>query len=217
MRPITVTVGPLTSASGTNVRTASGVLAAGAVVLNGSLVSGGIATFDNARRVLFTTTADETTKTAILTGTNWSNNPIGETITLVNASTVASLLDYKTLSSVVVSAALTGNLSIGTNGVASSPWVMFDSWASPAIALQVAVSGTANYTVQQSLDDPNDPTNPVAAASMAWVNSSDTNVVSVAATAQSNYAFAPRYARILLNSGSGTATATFIQAESVSL
>jgi hypothetical protein len=136
---------------------------------------------------------------------------------MVNASTVASVLDYKTVTSAYCSATLTGNLSIGTNGVASSPWVMFDSWASPAIALQVAVSGTANYTVQQSLDDPNDPTNPVAAASMAWVNSSDTNVVGVAATAQSNYAFAPRYARILLNSGSGTATATFIQAESVSL
>ena len=216
MRPIIVAAGPLTSASATNIRTASGVAGAGNLTLNGSLVTAGVATLDAARRVLFTTTANETTKTILLAGTNWAGDLISETVTLVNASTVASVLDYKTVTSAYCSAALTGNLSIGTNGVASSPWVMFDAWASPAIALQVAVSGTANYTVQQSLDDPNDPTNPVAAASMAWVNSSDTNVVGVAATAQSNYAFAPRYARILLNSGSGTATATFIQAESVS-
>lgn len=210
MRPITVTVGPLTSASATNVRTASGVLAAGAVVLNGSLVSGGVATFDKARRVLFTTTADETAKTVVLTGTNNAGNPISETVTLVNNSTVASVLDYKTLSSVVTSAALTGNLSIGTNGVAASPWIMLDPWAG-GVGFQCTVSGIANYTVQQTMDDPNSLTNSVAAADMTWLPCADTAVVGATASQQSNYNFPPIYTRVLLNSGSGSVTMTVNQ------
>ena len=210
MRPITVTVGPLTAPSATNVRTASGVLAAGAIVLNGSLVSGGIATFDNARRVLFTTTADETTKTATLIGTNWSGNPIGEVVTLVNNSTVASVLDYKTLSSVVISAALTGNLSVGTNGVAGSPWVACDPWAGLPIGVQVGVSGTVNYTVQITYDDPNSPVSPPTVAALNWSSSADTNLVSKTALAIGSLANIPAFVRVLLNSQTNPGYATMI-------
>ena len=208
MRPITVSVGPLTAPSATNVRTASGVLAAGAVVLNGSLVTAGVATFDTPRRVLFTTTADETAKSVTLTGTNWSGSPIGETITLVNASTVASLLDYKTLSSVVVSAALTGNLSIGTNGVAGSPWVMCDPWALPPIGVQVSVSGIVNYTVQITYDDPNSPVSPPTVAGVNWSSTADTNLVSKTALAIGSLANIPAYVRLLLNSQTNPGYAT---------
>jgi hypothetical protein len=215
MRPITVTAGPLASADADGIAQAQNP--ASTFTLNGALVSGGVAQLGAPRRVLITTTDDETGATFTVTGTNSAGDVLSETLAGVNTSSTYTTLDFFTVTSVTNSTTLLGNVTIGTNGVGGSPWVMLDPWASPAIALQVTVSGTANYTVQQSLDDPNDPTNPVAAASMAWVNSSDTNVVGVAATAQSNYAFAPRYARILLNSGSGTATATFIQAESVSL
>lgn len=208
MRPITVSVGPLTAPSATNVRTASGVLAAGAVVLNGSLVTAGVATFDNARRALFTTTADETTKTVTLIGTNGSGNTIGETITLVNASTVASLLDYKTLSSVVSSAALTGNLSIGTNGVAASRWVMMDPWANLPIGVQVGVSGTVNYTVQITYDDPNSPVNPPTVAAVNWSSSADANLVAKTALAIGSLANIPAYVRLLLNSQTNPGYAT---------
>ena len=213
MRPITVTVGPLTAPNATNVRTASGVSAAGAVTLNGSLVSGGVATFDTARRVLFTTTADETTKTVTLVGTNGSGNAIGETITLVNTSTVASVLDSKTLTSVVASAALTGNLSIGTNGVAGSAWVMCDPWALPPIGVQVAPSGTVNYTVQITYDDPNSPTNPVDPALVNWSSTADTNLVAKTALAIGSLTNTPAYVRLLLNSQTnpGYATMTISQ------
>ncbi len=120
-----------------------------------------------------------------------------------------SVLDYKTLNSVVISAALTGNLSIGTNGVAASPWVMFDPWAPEGIAIQATVSGTVNYTLQQTLDDPNAPVNPVAVASVAWLSSSDSNVVAATTTQQSNYNFTPAYARVLLNSGTGSLRLTW--------
>ena len=217
MRPITVTVGPLASASATNIRTASGVAGAGNLTLNGSLVTAGVAILDTPRRILFTTTANETTKTILLAGANWAGDSISETVTLVNNSTVPSVLDYKTVTSAYCSAALTGNLSLGTNGVGGSPWVMLDPWALPAVAVQINVSGTVNYTLQQSLDDPNDPTNPTTAASMTWIDSADTEVVAATTAQQTNYAFTPRYVRVLLNSGAGSTTATIIQSGSVSL
>ena len=92
----------------------------------------------------------------------------------------------------------------------SSP-VRFDDFAPSNISIQCTITGTVNYTVQTTLDDPNSPTNPVAVASMTWVDSSDTAVVAATATKQSNFLFAPASARIKLNSGSGSVTATFLQ------
>ena len=213
MRSIVTTVGPLTAPSATNIRTASAVGSSGAVTLNGSLVSGGVATLDVQRRVLFTTTADETTKTVTLVGTNSTGNSIGETITLVDNSTVGSLLSYKTLTSVTVSAALTGNLSIGTNGLADSPWVYMDSWAYGPVSVGVSVSGTLNFDVEVSYDDPNDPVSPVVAGSMVWFNCADSALVNKTANASGSLASVPRYARLTLNSQTNPAyaTATFIQ------
>lgn len=99
----------------------------------------------------------------------------------------------------------------------TSNLVRFDEWAAPQISIQCTASGTVNYTVQQSLDDPNDPTNPVSLASMTWVNHPDTNLVAATGTIQSNYAYCPRFARVVLNSGTGTVTATFIQSNVVTL
>ena len=96
-----------------------------------------------------------------------------------------------------------------------SSLVRFDDFAPSNISIQCTVTGTVNYTVQSSLDDPNDPFNPVAVNSMTWVDSSDTNVVGATATKQSNFLFAPKFARIVLNSGSGSVVATFLQSSAV--
>ena len=217
MRTISVQCGPLTAPSATNIRTASAVLAAGAIVLNGSLVSGGTATLDTARQVLFTTTADETAKTAVVTGTNWSGNPISETVTLVNNTTKATVLDYKTVTGITVSAALTGNLSVGTNGIAGSAWIQMDPWAMVPVAVQTTVSGTVNYDIEVCNDDPNDYANPVAAASMNWMNAPDSGLVNKAASALGTIAAPWLWARVILNSQTnpGYVTASFTQPSSV--
>lgn len=89
--------------------------------------------------------------------------------------------------------------------------VRFDDWAPGTVSLQVTVTGTVNYTVQTSMDDPDSPTNPVAAASMTWIPSTDTNVVGQSASKSSTFTAAPVFARVLLNSGNGSITATFLQ------
>ena len=104
-------------------------------------------------------------------------------------------------------------VTVGPNAApgATSSLVRLDPWASAQVAIQCTVSGTVNYTLQQTLDDPDSPTNPVPLGSMTWVNSSDAAAVGATGTIQTNYGFTPTFARILLNSGTGTVTATFAQ------
>lgn len=313
MRPVTVSVGPLAASSPTNIRTAS-TGTAGALVLNGTLVSGGVAKLDTPRQILFTTVASEAGHTLALTGTDRNGNVQSETVTLpgvvtqnalatsttggtlaaatyfykvtailpggetlasnersivttgtTSSNTVSwvampgalgynvyrgtstggenlyygvsggsttsfldtgtagisatppasaltnSVLSYATLSSVVLNANSTGNISIGTNSVAESMWVRLDEWAHPAVGLQIDVNGTVNYTVYSTLDDPNSPTNPVAPGSVTWVQSSDSNVVAASTPQQSNFMFAPTFVKVVLLSGSGSVTMTVVQ------
>jgi hypothetical protein len=61
-----------------------------------------------------------------------------------------------------------------------------------------------------SYDDPNSPTNPVAAADMTW----STLVAAAAATAITQFAFAPTWVRVQVNSftaGAGDVTTTLAQ------
>ena len=217
MQPIFATVGPLTAADADGICASQTPAGAVNLTLNGALVSGGVAVLDAARRVLITTVSDESAKTFTITGTSYNGRVQSETIAGPNATTGQSALDYKTVTSVAISAAATGAVTVGTNGVASSRWVRLDSWAFAQVGLQVDVSGTINYTVQQTFDDPNDPTSPVSPASVIWANSGDSAVVAKAVDAQSFYAYAPAFIKITANSGTGSAKLTAIQYGNVPL
>lgn len=208
MRPVTVTVGPLSAASANNIATSQTPSSAGALTLNGSTVVRGVAVLDQARRVLITTT--DTTHTFTITGTSPTGTLLTESF-LVSGGLTYSQLDYLTVTSVMISGAATGAVTVGTNGIASTPWVRLDEWANAQVGIQCNVSGTVNYTVQSTFDDPNSATNPVAPSAVTWINSNDTSAVGVIAAIQTNFLFAPTFARVLLNSGTGTVTATFTQ------
>ena len=104
-------------------------------------------------------------------------------------------------------------VSIPANSAASttSDWVYFDQWSPGPAGVQVNVTGTVNYTVQTTFDDPNSPTNPVAVGSVTWVPSLDTDLVGAVASKQGSLTPVPVFARVLLNSGNGSLTATFTQ------
>lgn len=181
--------------------TASGATAAAITV--GSF---GAATLDLPRRVLITTAS---AISFTISGTNVSGDPISETVTNSGAS-VASVLDYATVTSISNSAAGT-TITVGTNGVAASPWARMDEYTFAPVGLQCTVSGTANYTVQQSYDDPNLLVNPAAPSAMTWLSSNDTVVVAASASQVSLFASPPLWVRTLLNSGSGSVTTTVAQ------
>ncbi len=176
----------------------------------------GKATLDTPRRILYTPAGADSGITLTFTGTDYAGTIISETLAGVdNASTTYTVLDYATITSISTSGAIASTATIGTNGIASSPWVTFDPFSGTApTAIQATVSGTVNYTIQQTLDDPNSTSNSVARSSMTWVSHPDSAVVAATSTAQANYAYAPAYSRILLNSytNPGFVKATYIQA-----
>jgi hypothetical protein len=211
MRPITVTAGPLAAADADGIAQAQ--QPAATFTLNGALVSGGVAQLGALRRVLITTVADETGVNFTVTGANLAGDVLSETLPGVNNTTTYTALDFYTVTSVTNDAALAGNVTIGTNGIGGSPWVRIDDYGASYISVQARVSGTVNYTLQQTLEDPNSPTSPVAAADVLWQNINDTDAVSATTSVQTSYMFAPTWCRVLLNSQTnpGYVTVTYLQ------
>ena len=209
MRPVTVTVGPLATAVANNICTAQSPTATFSI--NGTLASGGVATLDTPRRVLFTPSGNESANTFTIVGTNASGMPQTEVISGTNATAFYTNLDFKTVSSITLASAAAAAITVCTTTVASSPWIRFDEYALSQTAIQCSVTGTVSYTIQQTLQDPNSPTNPVATYSLVWLQSSDSQAVNASGNIQSSYQYSPTFARVTLNSGTGSVTATFTQ------
>jgi hypothetical protein len=89
---------------------------------------------------------------------------------------------------------------------ASNPAVL-DYYGRPEVSLQAVVTGTVNYTIQQTLDNPLE-----AGVTPTWFDHPDTNLVSQSVNRQGNYAYIPTAVRVLLNSGSGSVVLTITQA-----
>lgn len=84
-----------------------------------------------------------------------------------------------------------------------------DHYVSPFnVALSVLVTGTVNYTVQYTFDDVF--ASGYAPASGNWVN--HPSLTAQTATKDSNIAYPVRGIRLVVNSGTGTAKLTAIQA-----
>lgn len=136
--------------------------AAGNLTLNGSLVSGGVATLDSggaARRVLITSAADDSGMTWTLTGTD--RNGVAQSEVFAGGAGVAvySAFDYLTVTRVRGSAATAGAVTAGTNGVGSTQWFQRD-WVNISVLGVLAYVGTGKvvtYNVEGTMDDPNAP------------------------------------------------------------
>lgn len=222
MRPVTFQLGPFAAASAASLFTA-GVVGTGALALSGTIL-------DVPRRVVFSSSGNDSALFFTVIGTDGSNNRVTEVVSgALSGSTARTVLDYKTITSISSSGASAGTLSIGTaltGGVASSPWVRLDDWVQPgAIGVQAIVSagvggggGTANYSVQYSSDDPNSATNPVNPYQMTWFPST-VAALSAATTNQFSSETVPQaaFARILINSVTNSAqvVGTFRQIGSI--
>ncbi len=97
-----------------------------------------------------------------------------------------------------------------SGGATYSDLVRLDEWCAGPVIIQCVVTGTANYTVQSSQDDPNSPTNPVALGSMAW-DSTLTGVVGAIGSSQAALIVAPTFIRLVQNSGNGSVRMTVTQ------
>ena len=114
--------------SATAVCAAQAVAAAGNATINGASASGGVATFDYARAVsIVTSNAGNTTQTVTVTGTDYYGQTQTETLTANGTTTVNGKKAFVTITQVAVSAALTGNLSVGSTDIFGLPYRITDA------------------------------------------------------------------------------------------
>jgi hypothetical protein len=155
-------------------------------------------------------------KTALLTGTDENNDTQTETITLPTGSaTVTSTKYFTTLTSVVPSATIGANtmdIGIQTAGGAMSHWFPLnyrDRIGKPSFVC--TVTGTINYTIQQTQ---NNIFNPILPTTFADID--DTTFVSAATSQNGAYETTPTAMRIKINSYSTGATLKFDLIDSAS-
>lgn len=98
-------------------------------------------------------------------------------------------------------------VSDASGGTKNSNAVVLDYYGRPEVSLQVVVTGTVNYTIQQTLDNPL-----TAGATITWFNHPDANMVAQTVNRQGNYAYIPTAVRIQQTSGTGSAVLTVVQA-----
>jgi hypothetical protein len=228
MRPIVKTVGPLAAAVANSIAISQSRGSAGALTLNGPLaasqtafvpnignVSGIVALLDKPRRIAITSSGNDAAVIFTIVGTNWTGQTVTETLGGANAGSATSALDYATITGITTSGATASTVTVGTSAVAGTEWFRLSEWGSPKTSIQVDTAGTVNYTLQQSLDDPNDPTNPTPASLMTWVNHPDPAAVGASGPIQTSYDHVPRWLRCVLNSGTGAVTITAAQSGGV--
>ena len=98
-------------------------------------------------------------------------------------------------------------INITRVGNGNSNPAILDYFGNENVAIQVVVvSGTPNWTVQQTLDDPNNPD-----ITPTWFPHPDPGMVGQTVNRQGNYSFAPVAMRVVINSGNGTVRMTVLQ------
>lgn len=200
MRPISITR-TLAAADADGIAQAQTVSGAVNLTLNGDLVAAGVAQLGAQRQVIMASGGNVSTVIFTIYGTDTAGNSITDTITGISGSTVATTLNFLTVTRIAASAT-TGveTVTAGTNGVGATQTIPLDIYLPNGNTASVVVTGTLNYSVQVSNSDPfGNPSTP-----LAWVSYPDAAVVAKTATATGVTTAAWRAIRLLTNSGTGT-------------
>jgi len=102
---------------------------------------------------------------------------------------------------------ITVTTSDASGGTKNSGNIVVDHHGKPQISLQAVVTGTATYTIQQTLNDPYDSTQTVT-----WFNHPDSALVAATTNQQGNYGYVPLMIRLQQTAGTGSVTLTVLQA-----
>jgi hypothetical protein len=205
MRPIVITKS-LAAADQDGIAQSQTTAGAGDLTLNGAFVTDGVATLDTQRLVAITSGADLSGITFTVYGTDDQNRSISEAIAGPNATTVVTSLNFLTITQVETDAAVGSAVEVGTSGVGATAPVPLDWYlTSFEVTLRVDVTGTLDYTVQYTIDNPFDSSGP-----LTWVDHADLTAQTVS---NDGTLISPVGAvRLLINSGTGTGQFTVLQA-----
>lgn len=204
MRPVTLNR-TLTAAVVGAIAAAQTTAGAGNLLINGTLAAGGVATLDTQRTVGLTSAGNLSAVNFTLTGTDQQGRVISEVLAGPNASTVSSVLNYKTITSIAVSAAVGTNVTADTVGTGASQEIPVDLYTNQFnVTLSVDVTGAVNYTVQYTMGNVFGGAGPFVWNTVAGLLAQTTG--QVVQLSQLVRAF-----RVLTNSGTGTVALTVTQ------
>jgi hypothetical protein len=102
---------------------------------------------------------------------------------------------------------MTTTTSDASGGTKNSTALILDYYGRPEVSIQVVVTGTVTYTVQQTLDNVLN-----TAITPTWFSHPDANLVAQTVNRQGNYAYIPAAVRLQQTAGTGSAVLTIIQA-----
>jgi hypothetical protein len=180
---------------------------AGALTINGSLASGGVATLTQQQEIGITSTANYSAVNFTITGTDSYGRTISEVLAGPNNNTVDSVFNYKTVTSIVTSGAVATALTVDTIGVGASPEIPLDQYLTPFnVTLTAEIAGTANATAQFTTDDV------FGGASGPYTWFPVTSMSGITVTTAGTIISPVTAVRLLTNSGAGTVVFSVLQA-----
>lgn len=158
MNPVRVSLNPA-AASANNIAQSQTPTSGTALTLNGSTVSGGVATLDIPRRVLLTFGNEASNRTLTVTGTDRNGNVISEILSVPSGTggTVYTQQDLKTVTSLLpLGGGWTAAVTVGTNAVASTQWFVREWGQIGKMGVLISIpSSGPTVQLEVTWDDPN--------------------------------------------------------------
>lgn len=204
MRPIQLTTPSFTTAVTNALATSQTLAGAGNLTLTASTV-----TLTPPRFVTITSASNDTGITFTITGKGVSGQTLTETVTGANGGAATSTKTFSEVSSIAASGATAGAVTAGYTQSGYSAWMPLDIYSPNQVTtISATVSGTVNYSVQYTNEDPFDTSitqtaeaHPAAAGAFTGATSSQTHSTTTLM----------RAVRYLINSGTGTLRFTVTQ------
>ncbi len=209
MQPKTITYS-ITAVDDNGICEAQQRVGAGVLILNGTLVSSGVATLGTniGYQIGIYSSGNLEAVTFTVVGTDPEGRAYSEAIAGPNNGTVETSGYFKTVTSVSTSATIATNAIVGTVDEVATKMVPVNHYTK-STSVGVNITGTINYTVQSLLQDPAVVVN---SANQMWI--AHTTLTSKTADAADSYISPVRAIRVITNSFSTAPTIelTLIQA-----
>lgn len=205
MRPISFTRSQ-PAADGDSVAAVQVINTSGAITINGSLAVAGVATL-TVPAYITAFSEKSATVNFIVTGTAPNGASQVETLAVTASGTVTGALSFATVTKVVADAPTSATISIGNAVTGYTGWIPLDIYTPNQVTtISAKTSGTVNYSVQYTNEDPFDTT--IQQLAVAHPNASLTG----ASGDETQFTTTlMRAVRLKINSGAGSVRFTIVQ------
>jgi hypothetical protein len=170
--------------------------AGGNFAIDGALASGGKVVFDYPRQLLQTAAGNESARTFTITGKDADGNTQTLAMAGLNATTGETAEYWSEVTQIASDDATAGAVSFGTVDEVSTQTIPLDFYSDTGATISVDVTGTINYTVQETFDSVLDLASPTVNATWANITALASKTADITATATVN----ATAVRLLVNS-----------------